>query len=406
MEDTDASTALDPHKVARMIQACSTNNLVEIDSLLMENAMYARQQDETTGKSPLMAAAEAGFVEICKLLLDHGAPWNALDRFNQCAGNFATEKQHWDVVNLLVDAGTAAELVLGASIRLQQQQQNTTTTATLSTTIPVEHAPCTKPDYLQQPLQYTNSALLDKDNDAVMMSWERPLMQAHASLLTCNQKHKRVLNVGFGMGIIDTALQEYQPSLHIIIEAHPDVYNEMKKMKWLEKENVRVCFGKWQDVIPQLIQEGVKVDGIFYDTYGEHFLDLEDFHSHALPELLDTPNGVYSFFNGLAPDNLFFHGVACQCVKLQLASLGFESEFVPCEITVPEQDEWEGIRRKYWHGRDTYYLPHVTWKATDETTTTNSSSTEGEEEKIKAVASRQGNDDNGTNAKRQKVNES
>jgi protein arginine N-methyltransferase 2 len=46
-------------------------------------------------------------------------------------------------------------------------------------------------------------------------------MQAHASLLTCNQKHKRVLNVGFGMGIIDTALQEYQPSLHIIIEAHP-----------------------------------------------------------------------------------------------------------------------------------------------------------------------------------------
>jgi protein arginine N-methyltransferase 2 len=52
------------------------------------------------------------------------------------------------------------------------------------------------------------------DDDAVMMSWERPLMQAHTSLLTCNQKNKRVLNVGFGMGIIDTALQEYDPSLH------------------------------------------------------------------------------------------------------------------------------------------------------------------------------------------------
>jgi hypothetical protein len=51
-----------------------------------------------------------------------------------------------------------------------------------------------------------------------------------------------------------------------------------------------------------------------------------------------------------------------------------------------------------------YYLPHVTWKATDETTT--SSSTEGEEEKIKAVASGQENDDNGTNVKRQKLNES
>lgn len=23
--------------------------------------------------------------------------------------------------------------------------------------------------------------------------------------------------------------------------------------------------------------------------------------------------------------------------------------------------DWDGIRRKYWHGRDTYYLPIVTW---------------------------------------------
>jgi protein arginine N-methyltransferase 2 len=119
-----------------------------------------------------------------------------------------------------------------------------------------------------------------------------------------------------------------------------------------------------------------------------------------------TPNGVYSFFNGLALDNLFSHGVACQCVKLQLlASLGFEAVFVPFEITVlAEQEEWEGIRRQYWYGCNTYYLPHVTWKATDETTT--SSSTEGEEEKTKAVASGQENDDNRTNVKRQKVNES
>jgi hypothetical protein len=65
--------------------------------------------------------------------------------------NYATNKQHWDVVNLLVDAGTAAELLLGASFRLQHQYQNTnTTTASSSTNIPVKHEPCTKPDYLQQ----------------------------------------------------------------------------------------------------------------------------------------------------------------------------------------------------------------------------------------------------------------
>jgi hypothetical protein len=105
-----------------------------------------------------------------------------------------------------------------------------------------------------------------------------------------------------------------------------------------------------------------------------------------LPNLLDsyTKWRLFLFQWFLALDNLFSHRVACQCVKLQSpASLGFEAVFVPCEITVlAEQEEWEGIRRKYWYGCNTYYLPHVTWKATDETIT--SSSTGGEEEKTKA----------------------
>jgi hypothetical protein len=29
---------------------------------------------------------------------------------------------------------------------------------------------------------------------------------------------------------------------------------------------VRLCEGRWQEVVPQLIQEGVKFDGIFFDT--------------------------------------------------------------------------------------------------------------------------------------------
>lgn len=52
--------------------------------------------------------------------------------------------------------------------------------------------------------------------------------------------------------------------------------------------------------------------------------------------------------------------LACQCVKLQLAQLGLDSEFLPCQIQV-DDSVWDGVRRKYWHGRDTYYLPRVTW---------------------------------------------
>jgi protein arginine N-methyltransferase 2 len=188
--------------------------------------------------------------------------------------------------------------------------------------IPVEHHSSTKPDYLSHRLRYNsdNTALLDADDDAVMMEWERPLMKAHAQILTGEVPGKRVMNVGFGMGIIDTALQEYNPSLHIIIEAHPDVYKRMLDQKWDQKPNVKLCHGRWQDVLPQLIREGVELDGVFFDTYAEHSFDMEDFHV-LMSQILSKPQGVYSFFNGLAPDNLFFHGVGKLVVILGVVRL-------------------------------------------------------------------------------------
>jgi protein arginine N-methyltransferase 2 len=154
---------------------------------------------------------------------------------------------------------------------------------------------------------------------------------------------------------------------------------------WDKKLNVRICFGRWQDELPKLLQEGtIELDGIFFDTYGEHFTDMEEFHQ-LIPQLLSKPNGIYSFFNGLAPDNLFFHGVACQCVKLQLAQLGLDAEFLPCEIQVPKTKEWEGIRRQYWHDRDTYYLPKVMWKPefVDRKTQVTSDTSEADAKRIK-----------------------
>ena len=71
---------------------------------------------------------------------------------------------------------------------------------------------------------------------------------------------------------------------------------------------------------------------------------------HVYP-LISLEIRLLIYSNGLAPDNLFFHGVACNCVKIQLSHLGLETEFAQCEIQVDEKD-WEGVRRKYWHGRN------------------------------------------------------
>lgn len=180
----------------------------------------------------------------------------------------------------------------------EEEQHNSKESADKSSATPVSHEPCTKPDYLQHKVRYNaaNTLLLDDDDDAVMMEWERPLMNAHANILTHNgTKHKRVLNIGFGLGIIDTALQSHEPSLHVIIEAHPTVYEKMIRDGWDKKDNVRICFGRWQEELPKLIEEeGVEFDGIFYDTYGEHFTDLEDFHE-MMAKALTKPDGIYSF---------------------------------------------------------------------------------------------------------------
>ncbi len=314
--------------VHAMLQACSNGDLALVQSYLQQSRQFsnpplaASLQDEKTGISPLMAAAEGGHLDLCRLLLEEGAPWNAIDRKGKCAGNYATEKQSWDVVNLLVDSGTKAELILGAAIR--NSMGNGTLESHLSSVNgskkgPVEHEPCTKPDYLSKKVRYdaANTTLLDEDDDAVMMEWERPLMKAHASIITGNsQKGKAVMNIGFGLGIIDGALQELDVGLHVIVEAHPTVYQKMINDGWDKKPNVRICFGRWQDELPKLLNEGVKFDGIFYDTYGEHFTDLEDFHQ-IMAKMLNKPNGIYSFFNGLAPDNLFFHGVGKYLLRVR-----------------------------------------------------------------------------------------
>lgn len=310
-----------------MIDSCAKGDVSTIQSLVTEDSLFVSHQDWETGISPLMAAAQVGNASLCQQLLDGGAPWNAIDRHGKCAGNYATDNEHWEVVNLLVEWGTRSELILG---QLQKSQRNQAgISSILAPASHVYEESSTKPDYLEQKLRYNSdeTALLDKDDDAVMMEWERPLMQAHAQIMM--EAGRRVINVGFGMGIIDGILQDqYQPTLHVIIEAHPDVYQKMLVDKWDQKPNVKLCHGKWQDVMPQLIQQGLEVDAVFFDTYGEHSFDMEDFHV-LMAQVLSKPRGIYSFFNGLAPDNLFFHGVgkwhkrrvhSCHLVHLSLSS--------------------------------------------------------------------------------------
>ena len=97
----------------------------------------------------------------------------------------------------------------------------------------------------------------------------------------------------------------------------------MQASGWMDRPGVEVCRGRWQDVVLQFereIAEGKRepFDGVFFDTYAEGDCDLSQFHRHLPHIMAQAPRARYSFYNGMCPDSVFFHGVACETTRLRL----------------------------------------------------------------------------------------
>eukprot|EP01125_Pyxidicula_operculata_P011843 TRINITY_DN3877_c0_g1_i2.p1 TRINITY_DN3877_c0_g1~~TRINITY_DN3877_c0_g1_i2.p1 ORF type:complete len:366 (-),score=80.04 TRINITY_DN3877_c0_g1_i2:64-999(-) len=289
---------------------------------------------------------------MIELLLNYGAPWNAKDDKGVTVGEYALESGNTDAYKLLVNAGCRAELILGC---VDRQKESGVANA----------------DYLSHPLKYDGDKLVDFEGNGVMMGWEKPLMVLHAKEI-CENAYSHypsslseeestmygcgdILNVGFGLGLIDDEIQKFKPRSHTIIEAHPDVYKHMLNLGWDKKPGVRILFGRWQDVVGDLTQ----YDGIFFDTFGEFYEDLREFQQ-VLPDIL-KPSGVYSFFNGLAATNIFYHDVYCEIAQMELDDMGFEVIYKKVDIDPSDNKIWEGIKGKYWQ-LTSYNLPVCVWK--------------------------------------------
>ena len=80
------------------------------------------------------------------------------------------------------------------------------------------------------------------------------------------------------MGQVDSFFQSLPtaPSLHVIIEPHPDVLQHMRDTGWYEKKGVRILEGKWQDFIESGSESDVLLDAggfdaIYTDTFSEDY---------------------------------------------------------------------------------------------------------------------------------------
>lgn len=225
--------------------------------------------------------------------------------------------------------------------------------------------------YLRSRLTYSDGKLVDEDGNGVMMAWETDIMRRSVdALLPGKESGKRILNIGFGMGIIDTMFAETKPSKHHIIEAHTGVLEHISSpnskfgKSWEgsgpEPGAFKIYQGKWQEVCQQLLQEGQIYDAIYFDTFGEDYSQLRMFFTEFIPGLLDG-EGIFGFFNGLGADRLICYDVYTKVSELHLADAGLDVEWKVIDVDMSKlaeagKDEWEGVKRRYWT-LDSEFLP-------------------------------------------------
>ncbi|KAI9360411.1 ankyrin repeat family protein [Zopfochytrium polystomum] len=343
-----------------LLAACRRGEVASIGEALRRDANAIHERDSDSGASPLHYAAATGSAEAVNALLSAGHPWNEVDFNHKTAAEYARDAGHPHIWDLLLAEGVRVEFILSMLEKHDENDDVKENEGELdgASTASNEAAPRGTPkvsnaDYLAMRLKFEDDRLIDEQSNGVMMGWEAPLMQLHADIIA-PRKGLDVLNVGFGLGIIDRMLQEKEPNSHTIIEAHPDVYRKMLADGWDKKKGVRILFGRWQEVLDQL----ESYDGIFFDTFGEYYNDLKEFHEHV-PNIL-REDGIYSYFNGLAAGNPFFHEVSCAVAEADLQEMGLQTETRRYRLEPLGDAVWQGIRRAYFT-LDEYRLPICTF---------------------------------------------
>ena len=384
----DLETGFTPLHAA--ISACEDSSTASSDA--QDGSTHASLPDGLTNGAVNGESKDAGETDVeaaaktVKLLLQNGAIWNDVDNDNETPGCLALRLDLKVLYEIMVDAGVRAEMLLNRLDEYEQLADDVESEEEAeaepertgeeerdheaamqqinghSETEPVEQegaAPNvpTEPkneDYLQSQLRFQDARILDDSNNGVMMAWETDIMKRTADLLAPKQG-LRILNIGHGMGIVDTFFQEKEPIAHHIVEAHPAVLARMKKDGWYERPDVTIHEGRWQDIVPQIMEQGILFDAIYFDTFAEDYKALRDFFSDSIIGLLDD-GGKWGFFNGLGADRQICYDVYGKVVEMDLFEAGFDTEWETIEVPKMDETDWEGVKRRYWTLKE-YKLP-------------------------------------------------
>ncbi|KAK4049071.1 Arginine N-methyltransferase 2 [Microbotryomycetes sp. JL201] len=356
----------------RLIDACLANDFDQVRVLVSDVGADCWIQDQQ-GWTALHAAAYTGNVDMIEYLLRSGnAVWQMTDNLGLTAGDIAYSMNKAVAYDFLLQEGARAEMIRSA-IEIDQDQaadetgQDTDMTDLQHATAPERTTASDNATYLASKLRFITDGTgqeiaVDEQGIGVMMGWERPIMRKTADLLCHSHADRKgkaraeldetetefnVVNVGFGLGIIDTYLQDYNPTTHLIIEPHPDVLEHAKSKGFMDKPGVRFFEGTWQQYLKALErgeEEYLAFDAIYFDTYSEHYVDLHRFFD-CLPNMLRDEMSTFSFFHGLGATSRHLYDTYTLVSEMHLRETGLKTEWTDVEVG---QIEWDATSSKYW----------------------------------------------------------
>jgi len=355
-------------RYGKLLSLCEAGELVQVRELLQAadtQGIPSLSLQDSDGWTPLHYAASSGNSHLVQFLLRKGALWAIVDNLGYNAGDVAFSMNHTEIYQMIMNEGFRAE-VLRRTIEEKEgseeeeeseEEENGESTATNNAR------------FLASKLTFKTSSTgqklcVDSEGNGVMQGWESEIMRATARGL-CERRgdgaassELSVLNVGFGLGIIDGFFQDlYRPTRHVIVEPHPDVLQFIKDQGWHAKPGVTIYPGRWQAFLNDVRNGNIlaNFDAIYWDTFSEDYRALSTFFDNVF-DLLSGPHARFSWFHGLGATSRTLYDIYTQMAEMDIQDAGLRVSWSEVPVHGGEA-VWEGIKRRYWDIPSPYRLP-------------------------------------------------